>query len=184
MFEDIVLRIWEAITLFFRDVPFCQFCIFLHCSKNLWPPPFCTMLKIRQNSWTKQVREIKRNLILNFVTFVFILVFWKHTPLSILIFLKRYTTVHFNLRTIKVFWQAGCYRQVLPLPDNICQFGFFLLFFDIYIFLYFGYFTVSDQPEYCSIFHFPTVRHRRDIPTFLENLLANFWSCLYFVDMF
>ena len=167
---------------------FANSAFFYIVQKTFDPPPFCKMLKIRPNSWTKQVCDIKHNLILNFVTFVFILVFWKHTPLSILIFLKRYTTVHFNLRTIKVFWQAGCYRQVLPLPDNICQFGFFLLFFDIYIFLYFGYFTVSDQPEYCSIFLFPTVRltvrHRRDIPTFLENLLANFWSCLYFVDMF
>ena len=45
MFEDIVLRIWEAITLFFRDVPFCQFCIFLHCSKNLWPPPLLHNVK-------------------------------------------------------------------------------------------------------------------------------------------
>ena len=37
--------------------------------------------------------------------------------------------------------------------------------------------AVSGVPEYCTIFHFPpsvcpSVRHRRDISTFLDNLMV------------
>ena len=58
--------------------------------------------------------------------------FWNHFKLCHIVknlnLLKDTTAtklpVQFNLRTIKVFWQTGCYRQVAPLPDNLHQIFF------------------------------------------------------------
>ena len=44
--------------------------------------------------------------------------------------------------------------------------------------------AVSGPTEHCPIFHFPFVRHRRDISTFLDILTVYTMKTIYFLNAY